>query len=89
MVHSNARARKPSPGSKHTHNTHTHTGDEEDLASQVQLAYGTVGDDILDRPAGSGSGPFDPRLISLSPYFGHGGATDEPLYFGDTIHSIR
>ena len=85
MVHSNTRAQA---GSKHT--THTHTQvHEEDLASQVQLAYGTVGDDILDRPAGSGSGPFDPRLISLSPYFGHGGATDEPLYFGDTIHSIR
>ena len=49
----------------------------DDAASQEQIHYGTVGTDIYSPARG-----FSARKIALSPYFGHGGPPDEPLYFG-------
>ena len=49
----------------------------DDAASQEQLHYGTVGANIYAPSRG-----FSARRIALAPYFGHGGPTDEGLYFG-------
>ena len=54
---------------------------EDDAASLKQLQFRTVGDGLLD--AG-----FDPARIALAPYFGHGGPTDEPLYFGAVVGGL-
>jgi len=48
---------------------------EDDAKLLQQLNYRTVSMDLLDKG-------FNASSIALSPYFGHAGPPDEPLYFG-------